>query len=258
MTDFKYIDDWENEAILKAYNAIKTRIQGFSPDSLKVVKTVINHRNYWKPLQVRTLLLAESHVYTADEECSIKLNYPDHDDFSELPAEFVRLVYCLGYGEWELVPDVSDNAGTWQYWKIFAACASDTPDFDFDRYQKSGNYHYVQRLKNKLNLLRRLLKKGIWLVDSSIVALYGYHIKPEPEIQEQAIAFSWNNYISRLIEINKPEKAIIIGKGVEKVIGSRLDDIGVPYETVPQPQARMSSQKLEETHLKYQRICNRM
>ena len=257
MTDFKYIDHWENEAILEAYNEIKTRIHGFSPDSLNVVKTVINHRNFWKPSCVKTLLLAESHVYTTDDECANTLDYPNYDGFKELPTEFVKLVYCLGYGEQKLVPLVQDNAGTWQFWKIFTACASDTDEFDFDLYQKGGFQSDNQRLINKLNLLRRLVEKAVWLVDSSIVGLYGYGKKPKIEFREMAIEISWDNYISRLLEVNMPEKVIVIGKGVGKVIGSRVDDIGIPHETVPQPQARMTSREIEETHREYQRICNR-
>jgi len=107
--------DWENAAILTAYNEIKISIPSLKADSLSVVKAVIKHRNYWKPPQVKTLLLGESHVYTSDEEQSNILQYPNYEDFGGLPQEFVKLVYCLGYGEQTLAPLVSDNAGTWQY-----------------------------------------------------------------------------------------------------------------------------------------------
>ena len=56
------------------------------------------HRSYWRPKNVRVLLLAESHAYTAREELERRLTISD-DEFELVPQGFVRLVYCLGYGE---------------------------------------------------------------------------------------------------------------------------------------------------------------
>jgi hypothetical protein len=40
-----------------------------------------------------------------------------------LPRGFVRLVYCLAYGENELLDEaIESNKGTPQFWKIFFSC----------------------------------------------------------------------------------------------------------------------------------------
>lgn len=46
-------------------------------------------------------------------------NYPG------LPSEFIRLIYCLGYGCPELVDrSILGNKGTPQYWEMFATLAA--------------------------------------------------------------------------------------------------------------------------------------
>ncbi|MDQ6666242.1 MAG: hypothetical protein M3Z23_17830, partial [Acidobacteriota bacterium] len=42
----------------------------------------------------------------------------------DIPRGFVRLVYCLGYGESHLLdePIEARNSGTPQFWKIFYSC----------------------------------------------------------------------------------------------------------------------------------------
>lgn len=69
-------------------------------DSLAVVKRVEEYRQYWKPDETNVALLAESHVYTNEEDYEIECN-PSilHRIIPAYPLHFVRFVYCLGYGE---------------------------------------------------------------------------------------------------------------------------------------------------------------
>lgn len=255
-------DDWEKTAILSAYNNIKIKIPDLKIDSLKVVKSVIAHRNCFKPSTVKTLLLAESHVFTSDAENDIILDYPDHRVFYDFPKQFVRLVYCLGYGECDLATEIppKDNPGTWQYWKIFAACGANSfEDFEaeVEKVQKGTCNEFGQRLINKIILLRKLMSKGVWLVDSCIVSLYGLEEKPKPEYRSKGILISWRNYISKLIERTNPEHIIVIGKGVYSTLEEYLKSMNIDYTVVPQPQKHMDSQEIEEIHKIYNSICNR-
>jgi hypothetical protein len=246
----------EDKVLLDTYNSLKIKFPN-KFDSLNVVKTVIRHRNFWKPEKVKTMLLAESHVYTTDDEVAIRLRYPEDEEFRDLPDEFVKLVYCLGYGENILAPSVIDNPGTWQYWKIFAACGSDNPCPNYNEILKSGTAYDHQRLLNKVRLLKSLKEKGIWLVDCSIVGLYdsGQKTASLKEMKE-IIPFCWDNYISKIVEREKPGYIIVIGEGVNSWLGNRIHMTGIDNETVPQPQKRNYDYNRAFGIL--QKICNRL
>jgi len=67
-------------------------------ESQEIIHKVEEYKQYWKPNNVKTFLLAESHVFTSEEDFSVKIV----DNFiieSAQPRSFVRYVYCLGYGE---------------------------------------------------------------------------------------------------------------------------------------------------------------
>ena len=70
---------------------------GQSAEPLSVTKHVERHRWFWRPETPRLILLAESHVHTTEAETNCMIRA--HDLPANIPAEFVRLVYCLGYGE---------------------------------------------------------------------------------------------------------------------------------------------------------------
>lgn len=156
----------ETELLRDAYDQIQFRFPGLVLDSFKVATDVVDHRNFWKPPAVRTMLLAESHVYTTESENSFRIDYPKELNQYNLPQNFVRLVYCLAYGEQLLSPQTIKNTGTWQYWKIFAACASDTPKIDYSPVLKCNNYSEQKRILDKFSILLKLKEKGVWLVDN--------------------------------------------------------------------------------------------
>lgn len=73
-------------------------------DSYDVVKQVDEYRNYWRPVKVNAILLAESHVYTSDEDFKIEMNYSGFSSLNPCyPRKFVRFVYCIGYSESRLL-----------------------------------------------------------------------------------------------------------------------------------------------------------
>jgi hypothetical protein len=94
---------------------------GWELEPASVLQAVAAHRDYWRPKTVRVLLLAESHVMTREAELAsgVSLARFGHPD---APSEFVRLVYCLGYGEAGLrSTEVAHDGETPQFWKLFAA-----------------------------------------------------------------------------------------------------------------------------------------
>ena len=189
-------------------------------DSYSVAKEVENYRNYWRPNKINVILLAESHVFTPDIDFKIRLDYSGFNKLaSNYPRKFVRFVYCIGYSEPKLFANKPlnpnfKNPGTWQYWKLFCACASNSPKIRYDSVLKGSVKNFKDRINNKIDLLERLRKKGIWLVDSSIVGINKLHRKWREEI----IAASWNNYVKHLITESKPKYLMCIGKTVWDVL----------------------------------------
>lgn len=204
------------------YRAIKKSCPSTMIDSLDVVKEVEAYRQFWKPNKVNVILLAESHVYSDKSDFTRQLN---HNYMQRLlpgyPSHFVRVVYCLGYGEDTLLDEASEkrlNTGTPQFWKIFSYCAADNPDNPQDyKVLKTGTPEFTERIKNKIALLHKLQERGIWLLDASIVGLYGNDAKSDLRDYERVIESCWS-YVESQIESAKPKYVIIIGKGVSDIV----------------------------------------
>jgi hypothetical protein len=246
----------ETALLRQSYGLIQDRFSGLVLDSYKVVSDVVNHRNFWRPKAVRTMLLAESHVYTADDENAYNISYPPELHSYDIPRNFVRLVYCLGYGEQSLAPHIEKNSGTWQYWKIFAACASDTPDIDFGLVLKGENEPDQKRILNKFSIFQKLTRKGVWLVDCSSVSLYGHKKKRSEKQKRDMLRICWETYIRHLLDEARPDYVIVIGMRVGKIVGPGLEKMGIRHKTLTQPQAWLSSREQAEVLQAYQRICN--
>ena len=87
-------------------------------EAVDVLRQAEEHRAYWRPSGMRVILPAESHVYTDSEDLALRLKTPP-GWLSDLPKGFVRLVYCLGYGESTLQERPvlrSRYGGTPQFW----------------------------------------------------------------------------------------------------------------------------------------------
>jgi len=239
----------------KAYLDIKTKFEDvLELEPFDVVRTVDEHRNFWKPEKVRVLLLAESHVYTSITKHNNIMRYDGFPQLIGCPTNYVKLVYCLGYGEKKLV-NVPDR-GTPQFWKIFVSCVNQNFYSEFGKIQIKNTPNFHQRLHNKISILEKLKYKGIWLVDASIVALYNDNTKPIQKTMEKIIEISWKQYVSNIIHEAKPEKILVIGKGVSKILEDELKKFNVPFHIQPQPQARLSKKNIEKTFEMYYELCN--
>jgi hypothetical protein len=228
-------------------------------EPVEVFERAEEHRAYWRPDDTRVVLLAESHVYTRPEELRHSLR-AQLDLPARLPRGFVRLVYALGYGENELLDlPISHprNSGTPQYWKIFQSCLrSIDSGADFGTVQVLRTPSSVLRLRNKLLVLDELRRRGIWLVDASIAALYlPGEAKPSPRLREAVLRASWDAYARSAVERAEPAAILCIGVGVARALRSRLDSLAIPWGAVHQPQAHLSSEEHSRIHAAYFAVC---
>lgn len=240
----------------KAYSEIKEAIGNkLEFESFKVVKSVDEHRNFWKPNKVKVLLLAESHVFTRDSEHDSEMKYYGFSELKECPTGYVKLVYCLGYGEGHMV-NIPTNRGTPQFWKIFVSCLNQNVNSEGKKILLTETPDFLERIRNKISMLEQLKKKGIWLVDASIVALYNDTRKPDSDMMERIIKISWRNYISKVIQEENPEKIIVIGKGVHRILERELRQTNIPIHVQSQPQGIRTKEGIKEAYEKYHRLCN--
>jgi hypothetical protein len=241
---------------MQALNVAYRKVAGILADEtepLASVELVETYRRFFKPERVRIVLLAESHVFTTDEDREIQI--PPVMDLPGYPTQYARFVCCLGYGERNLTksPLHPKRDGTPQFWKILISCR-DSISGATDFLPILGHTAYCQRLQNKIALLRDLKKKGIGLVDASIVALY----KSGRKIPNMfhALQESWDSYTRDVVLDANPKHVICIGKGVAGVVRSDLDKYFHGRHTVvAQPNAHLSSQEHMSNFMSCSRLC---
>lgn len=151
----------------------------------------------------------------------------------------------------ETIRDIP-NAGTWQYWKIFSYCVGQ----DEVKVSKMGNPNLVSRLRSKIDVLRKMRDNGIWLLDASVVGLYGAGRK-DNVVSERVIGICWRGFIRNMILEVNPRNVIVIGKGVAHAIGYGIQELKIPFKTVSQPQARETSYEQQENYETYRKICSK-
>lgn len=245
---------------LESCHALLRQIIGDEIEPIEVMRRAEEHRFHWRPKDVRVILLAESHVYTAKAELDRCLKISD-DGFKIIPQGFVRLVYCPGYGENETLdlPIVNPkNSGTPQFWKVFFSCLNRvSANCDFVPILKGGETNLARRLGNKLRLLGELRAKGVWLLDASLAALYiPGRPKPAAEIIQAALRISWDSYLRTVICDARPAHVVCIGRGVGREMRRRLrDSTGVAVTILPQPNARLSAAEHLDAFHKYYEVC---
>ncbi len=257
-------------SLAATYERLKVYVpRGKQIDSFDVVKQVEEYRQWWRPKQPGVYLLGESHVATNEEDFNSEITRYQKDLIPNYPTHFVRAVYCLGSGEKALFDRVpKNNSGTWQFWRIFSSCISSScNDLGFSKIVKKGTPNTYRRILNKVNILKEMQRKGIWLMDASIIGIAGnkksYGWKMSRDVKDNIIKTCWDSYILNQILEDKPKHIIVIGIGVEKTLAWRLQLLntktGITHSALPQPQGdRRSSDEQLETYRDYQRICSRI
>ena len=175
---FSFVPQEFRKGINKAFEVGRTMIREartvIEPEAeiATVARTVEEYRWAWRPSIVRTVLIAESHVYTNVVEAGLSIgDVPSLKAQRVRPRTYVRFVYCLGYGESSLVinPNLlaSPNGGTPHYWSLFARLAGMTP-----MSTRFAEVRATERIRTKIEILERLKDRGIWLLDASVHAIY--------------------------------------------------------------------------------------
>ena len=252
-----------SKALFNCYKKIHS-ILGDQSEPYESVDLIEKYRQFWRPEEVNVILLAESHVFTSNTDRSFKLIDGKNDDVSlkNYPKSYAKFVYCLAYGEETLTKGDNHPAkadGTPQFWKILYSCINKVESNEsFSPILKSGTKIASERINNKIQLLIELKKRGIWLVDTSIIALYNKGVKPNNEVFNDVIKTSWNHYTKKLILDANPRHVIVVGKGVAKNIGSSLSSLigRENYTIIPQPQAHLTSEEHLSNFNKYYSICS--
>ena len=130
-----------------------------------------------------------------------------------LPEGFVRLVYCLAYGESELLvspPRGFHNPGTRNYWDIFGRVTDRLP-----QPPDGDGLAFTQRLKWRIGTLRKMYQRGIWLLDASVHAIYlgnGYRLPME--LKNKLHGQWWEGYGRHVVESCPGAKRWVIGRTV--------------------------------------------
>ena len=225
---------------------------GDNAEPWESVELVEEYRRYWRPDNVRIILLAESHVHTTDEDSEFKLS--PRKDLPNYPRDYTRFVYCLAYGENSLLENgcPKNNRGTWQFWKLFHSCINGNADCA--PILKKGTPNNEKRIQNKINLLYSLKELGIWLVDTSIIALYNKGKKPKKLIMTEALQTSWDKYTGQIVKEANPDFVIVIGKGVKEALQGRLPD---NIDEITQPNAFLSAKEHLENWQKCYELCQK-
>jgi hypothetical protein len=170
---------------------------------------VENHRWAWRPPHVHVVLVAESHVFTSNADLQLRVNKHLLPTVAQkTPEEFVRLIYCLGYGHNELLSatPVTPNTGTPQFWRIFARLA--------------GVKHTPKTVEEKVKTLEQLCQLGVWLLDASLHAMYspgGQRLVGGKQkiLLHQLWWEHYGRYILDMLKTQNPALQVwVIGKGV--------------------------------------------
>ena len=214
------------------------------------MKEVERYRNYWKPAEVTTLLLAESHVHTSPDDFSRFWKYEG------LRGHFVRFVYCLGYGEDNLFRDPpKKNAGTRPFWEILYCCLHPARgNRDFGDLLKSGTRGWDQRVRNKVMLLESLKEKGVWLLDASPVAINTFDSKTKIALIKEAWKIRTGSLVRRLADEGL-QRVGIVGRTVNRAIGLDLAQLGFQPEIFDQPGYHMTAEHRWEQFARYYELC---
>lgn len=225
------------------------------PESVDVALAVEKHRWFWKPETVRLILLAESHVYTTANDFRRNLDIEkmkslingtnfaqDHNQPTPV-REYVGLIYCLAYGdETLLVPDSNPEIrhddggrklsprGTPQYWgQIFGPLAGATTlGFDW-----------------RINILEGLYRKGIWLLDASVHAIYGRSEKKIANKEKARLHVQWwDGYGKHIMQSGNQAHVWVIGKGVYKALTDSCGEFARMISgCISQPNARLTNEE---------------
>ena len=206
---------------------------GLEAEPAETALAVEEHRWAWRPDVPSVVLIAESHVFTNADDLTISVvaeKLPQ--ELHHLPASFVRLVYCLGYGQASVLshPPACGNPGTPQFWKIFARMAGTEP--------YPTRVPAATRLAWKIRTLIALRDRGVWLLDASLHGIYAPRKCSKAIIpaktRRELHKIWWEEYGSPTLEQIENPYVCVIGK----MTADTLTALGIRFDNwIYQPQA---------------------
>ncbi len=255
MYDARYLD-----TLQKCYDEIAP-IWGDGCESFESIALVESYRRCRRPEQVRVILLAESHIFTADTDRMLSVRA--FDELPGYPTQFAKFVYCLAYGERLNIEGNSfpSKANASQFWKLLYSCRYKAEsNLTFAPILVGGCPDYGDRMKNKIRLLQDLKDRGIWLVDASIMALYSAGGKRRPvAITNSVILNSWRCYTRQVVTEAAPDHVIVVGASVSGVLGDDLRKLFPDRLTnIYQPNAHLTAMAHLENFRTCFRICSNL
>jgi len=135
-----------------------------------------------------------------------------------------------------------------QFWRVLWSCENDPRERRFDLTRKATP-GFDARIAKKVQLLKGLRKRGIWLIDASVIGIDGQ----APKVKREVTSVCWEKHVGPRILMLKPRprRIIVIGVAVaEAIFGSRSRVgtwSGIPYEVVNQPQGDRSKEGTRKT-----------
>ncbi|MCE9636462.1 MAG: hypothetical protein K8T90_12220 [Planctomycetes bacterium] len=206
---------------------------GVEPEDPSYLSAVEAWRQAWRPERVRVLLVAESHVARMPGDDTIRVDATPHVA-RPLPLPYVRLVYCLGYGESAVCSSAPrPNGGTWQYWDLLGQVARGLGELQ----PRVATSSVATRIAWKVETLDILRRRGIWLVDASVMALYSAgHRVATGRGYARIVGESWRRFVWPDVAADRPELMWIVGHGVAGALAS--DPVAGRASVIDQPQSR--------------------
>jgi hypothetical protein len=195
---------------------------GVAGESNDYLAGVEGWRAAWRPREIKALLVAESHVAQLDGDDRVSVRTDAALNVQRaLPGVYVRLIYCLGYGNdavcYPRAP--ANNDGTRDFWEIF------------ERVATTGKRHAGQPLpldqtQRQVAILERLADRGIWLEDASPIGLYlpGAGCLADSSTDDVIAQEGWSGYVWPKFAADPPKHIWVIGRTVRRALG-RMDGI---------------------------------
>jgi hypothetical protein len=229
---------------------------GIVPEPLETALIVEEYRWFWKPEAVNFVLVAESHVHASSEEIQVKIrperlpsSYPKNG-----PLNFVKIVYCLGYGDDSVLDfpgKIDNNPGTKQYLNLFRELIG----------LENQSMFMTKRAWRTL-ILNSVKKRGIWLLDASVHGCYLGKKKQDlgeqesnrlpSEVVKNIVPISWNKYVKPIIDdlAIDPKRVWIIGKGLHDLLRGKYAN---GWNWIYQPNAKVTNERkmMRKTELRH-------
>jgi hypothetical protein len=212
------------------WNVGRAQDLGIPPESREYMRALEDWRNAWRPMAVKTLLIAESHVRELHGDSAVRVSrQPGGPELTS----YCRLIYCLGYGDSRICcPPPASNGGTPDFWRILSSIAGlERPSTTMAR----------------IAVLTALRDAGVWLVDACVTGVYmpGGGRIATGRVYRELVRDSYRRFVEPGLQDDPIERVLVIGKMVHDAIGDDVRRLTPKVSMMVAPGARQRSGKWE-------------